>query len=249
MGGEKQSRSTTFYGWTGGHECPDAARRTDAGLAAIFEEYGAQGDEFSLVLGDFNADLGDLPVALDAVSPGWTDLGACPTWMPDGPRNTCFVHNDSPGTRRDYVLCSPKLLPFIAGFRVYFHHAIPTHVVLGVAISPSGENSVVSRFRIPSSLVPAVWDNKDHEAAHRELACHFIEEELNTRQHDLDLMVEGHTNSDDHWHTLSISFERGLMRAVGIAPEAPEARPFKGRGESTKDSKGAFPTYLAIFTR
>ena len=67
-----------FYGWTGGHDDPAAAKRSDAGLAAILGEAQAQGDECSLIMGDFNAELDDLASVEEAMTAGWTDLGACP---------------------------------------------------------------------------------------------------------------------------------------------------------------------------
>ena len=222
-----------FYGWTGGHERPEAAARSEAGLKAIYDEISAQGDEYVMVMGDFNADLADLPTAADVLGRGWTDLGACPAWAPDGPQSTCFPQQSSVGTRRDFVLCSPKLLPFVAGFRVYFHPAILTHAVLGVAVRPHGAASFVNSVRIPRNVVPTTWDSRHQEVAFREVAQHAIQEELILRQQ---LVCSAMKNSEDRaslvWKHLSIAFERGLVRTVGIDPDLASARPFLGRGKA-----------------
>ena len=222
-----------FYGWTGGHDRPEAASRSDAGLKAIYDEISAQGDEYVMLMGDFNADHADLPTAADVLGRGWTDLGACPAWAPDGPQNTCFPQQSSVGTRRDFVLCSPKLLPFIAGFRVYFHPAILTHAVLGVAVRPHGAASFVNSVRIPRNVVPTTWDSRHQEVAFREVAQNAIQEELILRQH---LVCSAMKNPEDRaglvWKHLSIAFERGLVRTVGINPDRASSRPFLGRGKA-----------------
>ena len=215
-----------FYGWTGGHDRPEAASRSDAGLQAIYDEICAQGDEYVMVMGDFNADLTDLPTAVDALGKGWTDLGACPAWAPGGPQSTCFPQQNSAGTRRDFVLCSPKLLPFIAGFRVYFHPAILTHAVLGVAVRPHGPASFVNSVRIPRNVVPTTWDSRYQEVAFKEVAQSAIKDELIVRQHVISSALN---NTDGRagfvWKHLSIAFERGLVRTVGIDPDLASSKP------------------------
>ena len=182
VGQGKVVASYNFYDWTGGHDNRDAAQRAHVGLSAIFDEADAQGDDFSCVMGDFNADRADLPTALSAMAKGWTDLGANPAWSQGGPEHTCYAHPSSPGTRRDFILCSPKLLPVIAGFRVYFHPTISTHAVLGVALRPRGNRSLITSFRTPRNMVPSSWESQAQEVAFRVVAQHAISEEASERQ-------------------------------------------------------------------
>ena len=70
VGTERVVIAYNFYGWAGGHDDPAAAKRSDAGLAAIFREAQAQGDDFALIMGDFNAELPDLPAVEEALAAG-----------------------------------------------------------------------------------------------------------------------------------------------------------------------------------
>ena len=142
-----------LYGWTGLHCDPVAAQRSSGALSAIFGEAQAQGDDSALVVGDFNADIADLPPLVEALSASWTDLGSCQAWAPAGPLLTCFALPSSPGTRRDFMICSAKLLPFVAGFRDYFHPAILTHAVLGVAIRVRSVGAVVLSHHAPHAAL------------------------------------------------------------------------------------------------
>ena len=92
---------------------------------------------YTAIVGDFNADLADLPAASDLVQrQGWIDLGDHPAWEA-GPRpaNTCFVAH-SEGTRRDFVLVDPYLLPFLGGFSVSQEDTFPVHRPVQVAVPP-----------------------------------------------------------------------------------------------------------------
>eukprot|EP00969_Alexandrium_andersonii_P058377 2571405-Alexandrium_andersonii.AAC.1 len=70
----------------------------------------------ALIVGDFNVDLEDLTCWDGLAHLGWADIGAL--FAPaGGPSPTCFARAGSPGTRRDYVLCTAALAPLVAGFR------------------------------------------------------------------------------------------------------------------------------------
>jgi hypothetical protein len=67
------------YGFPGGHQDKHKAGRTDAIVAAARQEMVERGDTYVAILGDFNAELEDLPSAHSLkLQAGWVDLGSRP---------------------------------------------------------------------------------------------------------------------------------------------------------------------------
>ena len=64
-------------GSTGGNTSTDAAQKTDIIIAALICELEEVAKDQVCIIGDLNADLEDIPMALDLVeNEGWKDLGA-----------------------------------------------------------------------------------------------------------------------------------------------------------------------------
>ena len=49
------------YGWTNGHNCKTASSRTDALFLAIQAEHPHMPSHPTIIMGDFNANVDDLP--------------------------------------------------------------------------------------------------------------------------------------------------------------------------------------------
>ena len=64
-----------IYGWTNGHECTATATRTDALFANTFDELAHLPPLPTMFVGDFNADIADLPTVQRLIDLDWTDLG------------------------------------------------------------------------------------------------------------------------------------------------------------------------------
>ena len=67
-------------------------------------------------------------------------------------------------------------LAFVVGFRVYFHPAVLTHVVIGIALRARSSGVVLLSFRAPRSTVPSHWGSPEQELAFREVARVAISE-------------------------------------------------------------------------
>eukprot|EP00974_Lingulodinium_polyedra_P083337 8067279-Lingulodinium_polyedra.AAC.1 len=86
------------------------------------------------VLGDLNADVGDLPSLSHSVSNGeWLDLGA--VFGGSEPAVTCRVNVDAEGTRRDYAFCARAAAPLCRAFCVDPDGGFAVHLPVSVTVA------------------------------------------------------------------------------------------------------------------
>eukprot|EP00973_Karenia_brevis_P061011 8483536-Karenia_brevis.AAC.1 len=121
------------YGWTNGHCDSDAAARTDDLIQAILEEFDALPPGPKVLLGDLNADVGDLPTLQGQVDCGKLfDLGQhAQLFGGQAFAPICFPPNSGTPSRRDYVFVTPDLIPFVHAFQV-LDIDVPVHKHLSV---------------------------------------------------------------------------------------------------------------------
>ena len=118
-----------IYGWTGGHTCARAARRTNKLIDAVCPEAVAQRDLCTFICGDLNADPADIPtIQWLLVQQHWCDVGAqAQLWGEAAGGPTCVAPNASTGTRRDFVFANPAAASAVCGFRLSEEQSFPTH--------------------------------------------------------------------------------------------------------------------------
>ena len=89
-----------------------------------------------MLVGDFNADVTDIPTLSQALDLGTlVDVGANASQSGQGQTDyasTCFAQAMANGTRRDYVFTSPSLYQFVVDFKVQRDPALPVHAILGI---------------------------------------------------------------------------------------------------------------------
>ena len=90
----------------------------------------------AIIAGDLNADYDDLALANTTFArDGWVDAGTCHALGEAAPgRPTCGPAGRLT-TRRDYIIFSSGLLPYVRSFRVVDTGLFPTHALLHLRIS------------------------------------------------------------------------------------------------------------------
>ena len=86
----------------------------------------------------------------------WTDVGACAEmWGGVANENTCFFNENSIGTRNDYMIVNPQMIPYIRSFKVLHDPNFRTHRVLQLSI-----HADYSRHHIISNTVPPSMEGR-----------------------------------------------------------------------------------------
>ena len=118
-----------MYGSTGGNASTDAAQKTDIMVAALVCELEEVAKDQVCIIGDLNADLEDIPMALDLVeNEGWKDMGAnAENWGGVKDEPTCMAPNSKKATRRDYILVNQKMFQNVQAFQVEHTDSFATH--------------------------------------------------------------------------------------------------------------------------
>ena len=100
-----------------------------------------------LLVGDFNCTPDRLPHLHSLISDfSFVDLGARASfWGGQDNQVTCLAHNTTVGSRSDFMLCNPAMVPLVQEFTVLKDGAFPVHSVLRLsvrALGPSRWNNV-----------------------------------------------------------------------------------------------------------
>ena len=134
--GDRAFLNITVYGWPLADGNDDIAAKNDALLQAAACETEAWPDMPSMVSGDLNASLGKLPTAGRMLERGWRDAGAWGAHWGDDASDipTCFADSRTKGTRRDYILLSPGLVPRVRRVRVPTGLVVRTHRMVQVVV-------------------------------------------------------------------------------------------------------------------
>ena len=95
-----------IYGWTGGRQSTQAAKRTDDIFIHIIHELSLRPEGPVAIMGDLNATLQQLPHCKQLIDDGaWCDVGAVASrWGGIDNQPTCFGHNALEPTRNDYFI-------------------------------------------------------------------------------------------------------------------------------------------------
>ena len=125
-----------LYLGTNGHTDPAAAYRADDLLHVVTQEFAHMPPGPRLLCGDFNCDVEDLPTLGNMLATGdFVDLGSRANLFGQPiDKPTCFPHGGSP-SRRDYVIASSDLLPFISNFEVHDRDRIPVHAPITLKLT------------------------------------------------------------------------------------------------------------------
>ena len=107
------------YGHTNGHTEALQAQKTDRIIQAALRDRELTGMAPSVIAGDLNAEVHDLPAVHNALQvAGWVDAAAhpCATKGRDGtPLGTCQANGSIKWNRRDYLLLTPDLAGKLGG--------------------------------------------------------------------------------------------------------------------------------------
>ena len=160
--GQRQSLIlVNVYGWTRGADDVVQAHRTDLLLRAAREELILFPTQQPVaIVGDLNAGLRDLRVAMSLLSEGWVDIGAV---FDDAA--TCRAQNALQGNRRDFVLANAPLLCSVKGFEVMQGVELKTHCPLILTMKIRGSLGIEywHHYR-PRAIVPELHAIVEREA-------------------------------------------------------------------------------------
>ena len=126
-----------LYGWVNGHQDHAASTRTNDIIGTVRAEHEAQGCPPAIVLGDFNANVTDLQDLDNWINTGQLhDPGATASRFQGGQdcAPTCFAHDISGGTRRDYIMVTADLVPYIQDYQVIKDASINVHALLRLSL-------------------------------------------------------------------------------------------------------------------
>ena len=142
---QRQGAYIRHYLWALDQTQADA---TNALLKTAHQELDAQPKGPKLVVGDLNADPGNLPFLQTMCQvDGWTDLGEqAQIWGGTPSEYTCLGHNAKNPTRNDYMIANPDCLPLVKGFRVLHQEGLQVHSVLQVKLEAA---QVVTAYQEP----------------------------------------------------------------------------------------------------
>ena len=138
----------TCYGWTNGRGNQLARERTDDMCKIIYYELQTHPGVPMLFTGDLNCSRELLP-HLDLLINDlhWTDVGAsAEMWGGVANENTCFFDENSVGTRNDYMIVNPQMIPYIRSFkfcmtqifeRIEFCNLVYTPITQGTILFPT----------------------------------------------------------------------------------------------------------------
>ena len=218
------------YCWTNGHQDTTAAMRSDDLLHAIFSEFDALPEGPKMLVGDLNADPSDLPTLqthLDAGS--YLDLGA-QAHIYDQPslQPTCYPPNHIHPSRRDFVIVSGSLFPFVKAFQVHELQEIPVHASLRVRFSfphlrpkktvlkkspcTLAEHFLYILKQLPemdgSSEIPKHIKQKGREVVHQ-----HIQQQFQLQEQQLQDLIKG-KNTTSLWTTWSDIVVTGFLAGL-----------------------------------
>ena len=129
-----------------------AASRTNDLLEAILDElHYISGTPF-LIVGDLNGELDDFPAIASHLADGTiVDVGSHAGAVGGQiAQPTCFATPTSEGTRRDYILSSADLLPYIHSMTIQRHPIIPVHCIIRLEIRmPIGQDTKRTLHQYP----------------------------------------------------------------------------------------------------
>eukprot|EP00973_Karenia_brevis_P039714 5482250-Karenia_brevis.AAC.1 len=123
-------------------------------FVCIEEELEALPKAQVIIVGDLNCGVVSLPTLQRLIDSGFLiDLGAHPRMFGhEAELGTCKPHNSIHSFRRDYVLVSAELLPFVSSFQVEQDPVIPVHSVLKCCLTVPGEAPSKTSLKTPASL-------------------------------------------------------------------------------------------------
>ena len=142
------------YGYTNGKHAPAQAAATCKLFSAIYDDILLRPQGATFIVGDFNADLEDIPSALIFTEElQWQDLGAiAQQWGQPAEAPTCTVANANEPTRRDFILASPMAIPMVTHFQVSTGDVCPTHATLTMHVAIQAGQCSLQQSRTPHSL-------------------------------------------------------------------------------------------------
>ena len=232
------------YGWTGGHDIPAAASRTNLLAKAYIEESAHHPPGPRLFVGDLNCegatDLSHLKTLVE--EHGWIDIGlhadkyGQPIATP-----TCKSPNATEKTRRDYIFANPEALAIIKHFYVIDDLLFPVHATLRLILR--GDRVIRRRCSVQQPLSMAEFFKKEHSNltnniddkgklrvnfkqhlapfhTQLDLAIHYGKEQLEEQ-----LKENSMTNFYTTWSKLS---EQAFQQTTGISDD--DMKHFVGRG-------------------
>ena len=155
IGGCQHAIVFVVYGWTGGHQDDWAANRTDGLIECILDEVQFRPPTQPILLvGDLNCTPDRLPHLQGLISDfSFVDLGAkASVWGGYDCETTCIAPNATAGSRSDFMLCNPAMVPLVQNFKVLGDDAFPVHKVLRLSISVVGCSQRNTCNKVPPSM-------------------------------------------------------------------------------------------------
>ena len=143
-----------IYGWTGGHTCKKARRRTNGLCNAIRSEIGCHPPGPVFICGDVNADFDDIQCLKDLTQlDGWVDLGHnAHIWGQERDEATCLAPGAAVPTRRDYIFANPIAFPMVTNFKVHHQATYPVHSILQMYLKSSNIVKKITKVNSPISM-------------------------------------------------------------------------------------------------
>ena len=90
-----------------------------------------------LLMADVNATSNDIEDLKDLIAEGWTDVGLRADWWGSlAAQPTCKAPNSTmPLNRRDFAFVCPAMLPYVAGFHIFWNDEYTVHAAVQVLLN------------------------------------------------------------------------------------------------------------------
>ena len=162
------------------------------------------------VVGDFNADMGNIPSISSALDAGrFIDIANHPTCSESLAQHTCCPDNGS-SSRRDYAIVSAEALPYISNCTVSEHPDVPMHRGLQFNFTLPGSMPQVKRLKPVQSIVPML-DLTPRDA-------YGIEDDGNIPNHIADQSLGLHTHIESGFkeHEATQNQQKAANNTTGL---------------------------------